>query len=73
MMEDSTESTESLHWWMMVESTESKEWEMLMRHFDKKFLWDILTRQIDGLWRTLMTFNELWYGDDFNRMALRQF
>ena len=86
MMEKSTESTESIHWWMMVESTESTEWDTWMKHFYEPFLWDILMRHfdeilrsdilmrhIDCLWRTLMTCNAIWYGDDFNGMTLWQF
>ena len=48
-------------------------WDIFMRHFDKTFLWDIFIRHIDDLWTTLMTSNDLLYGDDVNGMALWQF
>ena len=40
--------------------------------FDETSWPDILTRHIGGLWKTLMTCNDHWYGDDFNEMALWQ-
>ena len=33
MMEKSTESTEGIHLWMMVERTESTEWKTLIKRF----------------------------------------
>ena len=40
-------------WWMLLQKV----------HFYDSFLRDILTRHMDGLWRTLMTCNDLWYRD----------
>ena len=51
-------------------------WQFLaifMRYFFETFWRDILTRHIDGLWKTLMTCNDLWYGNNFKGMALWQF
>ena len=47
--------------------------DIFMRHFYEIFGRDILTRHIYDLWKILMTCNDLWYGDDFNGMALWQF
>ena len=47
--------------------------DILMRHSYGTFWQDNLTTHIDGLWKSLITCTDLWYGDDFNGMALWQF
>ena len=62
-------------WWLKVHKVQNETywWRILTRHFIRNFdetSWpDILTRHIGGLWKTLMTCNDHWYGDDFNEMA----
>ena len=53
--------------WMMDDDDDG---DILMRHFYDTFQQDIFMRHIDGLWRNLMTFDDLWYGDYGNGMAL---
>ena len=66
-------------WWgwkkvQKVQKVQKIFWQdILMRYFDETFWQDILMRHIDGLWKPLMTCNDLWYGDDFIGMALWQF
>ena len=56
-------------------------WDFLMRNFDETFWWDILMKHYDETYRLslknfddlswpLMTFDDLWYSDDVNGMAL---
>ena len=35
--------------------------DIVMRHCEKTFLWHILIKNFDGIWRTLMTCNDLWW------------
>ena len=47
-----------------------------MRHFDETLWWDIwwdILMEFEEIWWSVMTFHDLWYGDDVNGMALLQF
>ena len=45
---------------------------IMIQHDDEKLWWDILMA-LEELWWPVMTFDDLWYGDNVNGMALWQF
>ena len=56
-------------------------WDIVMRHMDETHWWDILMGHIDETFvlvfyefsGPVMSFKDLWYGDDVDGMALWQF
>ena len=46
--------------------------DILMRHFNETLWWDILIA-FEELSCPVITYDDLWYGDDVNGIALRQF